>query len=128
MADEVLNTLLSLNTDKAMGPDGIPAHILKISAPAIVDILAVLFNAILDNTAFPLIEKKPMFFHSTNMVIPVFSLTIDQFHFFLVLPKYLSPLSISRFSPTFNNLLTPAQSGFCPGHSTQDLLLTVTED
>ena len=27
-----------------------------------------------------------------------------------------------------NNLLTPAQSGFCPGHSTQDLLLKVTED
>ena len=27
-----------------------------------------------------------------------------------------------------NNLLTPAQSGFQPGHSTQDLLLKVTED
>ena len=27
-----------------------------------------------------------------------------------------------------NNLLTPAQSGFHPGHNTQDLLLKVVED
>ena len=53
MADEVLSTLLSLNIDKSTGPDGMPAHILKISAPAIVDILAVLFNASLYDAAFP---------------------------------------------------------------------------
>ena len=51
--DSVLDILLSLNVNKATGPDGIPARILKLSAPAVADTLVTLFNASLDEAAFP---------------------------------------------------------------------------
>ena len=106
MADEVLNILQLLNIDKVMGPDGISACILKVSASAIADSLAALFNTNLDDATFPLIGKKLIIFQC------IFSLTIDQFQYFLILPKYLSPLSISNFSLTFyqticSHLLNP---------------------
>ena len=101
MVDEVLNILLSLNTDKATGPVGIPARILKVFAPVIADSLTAFLMLVWRMLLFPLIGKKPMIFQCTNLVILVFSLIIDQSQFFLVLPKYLSPLFISRFSLTF---------------------------
>ena len=96
MADEILNILQLLNVDKVMGPDGISACILKVSASAIADSLAALIWMMLP---FPLIGKKLIIFQC------IFSLTIDQFQYFLILPKYLSPLSISRFSLTFHQTI-----------------------
>ena len=52
-ADVVLDTLQLLNVDRATGPDGLSACILKVSAPAIADSLAALFNASLNDAAFP---------------------------------------------------------------------------
>ena len=130
MADDVLNTLLSLNTDKATGPDGIPARILKVSAPVIADSLAALFNASLDDDAFPSDWKEAN-------VFPVYksgdSCLLTNYRPISVLPGIAKVFESIVHQQVFsyflsNNLLTPAHSGFCPGHSTQDLLLKVTED
>ena len=99
MADEVLNILQLLNVDKVTGPDGISACILKVSASAITDSLAALFNTNLDDATFPFDWKEAYNFQC------IFSLTIDQFQYFLILSKYLSPLSISSFSLTFHQTI-----------------------
>ena len=130
MADDVLNTLLSLNTDKAIGPDGIPARILKVSAPVIADSLAALFIASLDDAAFPSDWKEANVF---TVYKSDDSCLLTNYRPISVLPGIAKVFESIVHQQVFsyflsNNLLTPAQSGFRPGHNTQDSLFKVTED
>ena len=58
METEVLDILLSLDTSKASGPDGISAKLLKEAAPGICPSLTKLFNLSLANKQFPLAWKQ----------------------------------------------------------------------
>ena len=127
-AQDVLDMLQSLNVNKATGPDGIPVHILRLSVSVVMDSLAALFNESLQSGIFPSDWKKAN-------VYPVFKAGDSQ-----LLTKY-TPISVfSSIAKVFetivhwqvfsyfssNGLLTLVQSG--RSHSTQDLLLKVTED
>ena len=103
--------------------DGITARILKVSAQAIANSLAALFNVSLDDAAFPSDWKEANGFRCSNLVILVFSLIVDQLP---DIAKALSPscfllLSIEQFANACSIWIRP-------GHSIQDLLLKVTED
>ena len=56
--NEVLTVLRKLNIHKAMGPDGLPNHLLKLIADQITPSLTILFNLCLDNGTFPDQWKK----------------------------------------------------------------------
>ena len=100
---------------------------MNLSAPAIVDNLATLFNASLDEAAFPSDWKRAD-------VYPVLksgdSQLLTNYRPISVLPGIAKVFETIIHQQVFsyflsNNLLTP---GFRPGHSTQDLLLKVVED
>jgi len=88
-----------------------------------------LFNVCLTEGVFPtnwkLANVHPVYKSGdshllTNWPISVLSILAKVFETTVHQQAY------SYFSS--NNLLHSAQSGFCPGHSTQDILIKVTED
>ena len=125
-----MDGLNSLVVSKATGPDGLPARILKLAAPMIAGSLFILFNACLTESVFPddwkLANVHPVFKSGDSRLLtnyrPISVLSILAKVFESLVHKQV----YSYFSS--NNLLSPAQSGFRPGHSTQDLLIKVTED
>ena len=56
-AEEVFNLIINLNTDKASGPDGISALMLKATANTIASPLAELFSLSLRTRKFPKLWK-----------------------------------------------------------------------
>ena len=50
---EVLNEISKLNTSKSVGPDNIPAKLIKDSKDVVAPFLTLLFNASLSNGIFP---------------------------------------------------------------------------
>ena len=115
---------------KATGPDDLPARILKLAAPVIAPSLGVFFHVCLTEGVFPALWKMAN-------VHPVFkagdSRLLTNYRPISVLPilaKVFETIVYQQVYSYFlsNNLLNPAQSGFRPGHSTQDVLLKVTED
>ena len=110
--------------------DGLSARILKLAAPMIAGSLSALFNVCLTEGVFPddwkLADVYPVFKSGDSHLLtnyrPISVLSI--------LAKVFESLVHQQIYSYFssNNLLSPAQSGFRPGHSTQDLLIKVTED
>ena len=92
--------------------------------------LSTLFNVCLTEGVFPddwkLADVYPVFKSGDSRLLtnyrPISVLSI--------LAKVFESLVHQQIYSYFsiNNLLSPAQSGFRSGHSTQDLLITVTED
>ena len=127
IVSEVLNSLV---ITKATGPDDLPACILKLAAPAIAPSLSVLFNVCLTEGVFPALWKManvhPVFKAGDSRLLinyrPISVLSILAKVFESIVHRQVYSYFLS------NNLLNSAQSGFCPGHSTQDVLLKVTED
>ena len=129
-AQDVLDTLQSLNVNKATEPDGISVRLLRLSASVVMDSLAALFNESLQSGIFPSDWKKanvyPVFKAGDSQLLTNYR-PISVLHSIAkVFETIVHRQVFSYFSS--NGLFTPAQSGFRPGHSTQDLLLKVTED
>ena len=70
-----------------------------------------------------------MYIQFLNLVILVCEQTIDQF-LLSIIAKVFETVVHRQVTSYFisNNLFAKAQSGFRSGHSTQDVLLRVTED
>ena len=128
--DEVLCALKKLNTHKATGVDGIPSHLLRTLAPVISSSITMLFNTSLAIGEIPSewnmanitpVQKKPGASHPTDYrpisVLPVIAKVYES----LIHSQLYSYM-------TSNSLLHPSQSGFRPGHSTQDVLLKTVDD
>ena len=122
---EVLEVLLSLDTTKASGPDGISAKLLKEAAPVISPSLARLFNLSLSNRLFPsswkranvspLYKKGPE--NLCNNYRPVSLLSCVG----KVLEKIVFKHVFNFFRD--NIVISAHQSGFIPGDSTVNQLL-----
>ena len=95
---EVQDILLSLDTDKAIGPDHISPFLLKHGATELAPSLAHLFNYSLSYCQIPNIWK-------TANVVPVFKKGDKHF--------------------TDNSIITKWQSGFIPGDSTIKQLVNI---
>ena len=122
---EVLDVLLSLDTSKASGPDGISAKLLKEAAPAISPSLTKLFNTSLANKKFPLAWKQanvsPLHKKGPdnlcNNYRPVSLLSCTGKVFEKIVFK-----NVFNFFRD-NTVISAHQSGFIPGDSTINQLL-----
>ena len=123
--DEVCDILQSLKTNKATGPDGVSAKLLREAAPSIAKPLSKIINLSLQTCKIPRLWKQAN-------VVPVYKKD-DKSKFSNYRP--ISLLSCSGkvmekviFKHVFNfirdnDLLSKLQSGFMPGDSTVNQLV-----
>ena len=129
-AQDVLDVLKNLNVSKASGPDGINPRLLREGADALSIPLAKLFNLSIKKAIFPTNWKMAN-------VTPVFKKADPS------LPCNYRPISllscISKVMErcifkylfnylAFNDILTPLQSGFIPGDSTVNQLVSLYDE
>ena len=120
----------SLRVDKATGPDGISARLLKEACPEIVPSLTHIINLSIRCGYFPdewkISKVLPLYKEDIKSdpnnyrpisILPVVSKIIEKV-IFKQLYEYL----------THNNLLTVSQHGFRPMHSTLTALLEATNN
>ena len=123
----VISIISSLDTKKASGADNIPTRFIKIHPVSIGRLVTRLINHSITSGIFPELWKyavvTPIQKSKDNMeltkpisVLPVLSKVLER----VVHDQLVSHLL--KF-----NLLSDRQSGFCPQHSTQDVLVYVTD-
>lgn len=127
-AEEINKLISDLDDDKACGPDNVTNKMLKLLSPDISHILAPIFNKIIDSGHFPKIWKngivsviyKKDIKTDPNNYRPITLLSsISKLYERVVYNSILVHLR-------FRNLIYKNQSGFLPGNSTMDQLLTIT--
>ena len=119
--------LKDLVSDKASGPDNITNRMLKMSSNTMAPILTKLFNKIIDSGQFPEIWKSGIVTvlykqdkkENPNNYRPITLLnTISKLFEKIIHNSILNHL-------LENNFIYKNQSGFLPGHSTSDQLLSI---
>ena len=128
--DEVFNIILSLNKSKASGPYSIPDQILKLIPFEISKILANIFNSSFETGKFITALKNVK-------VVPVYknkgsSLDVGNYRPISLLSnvdKIFEKIVYSRLIKYFDhkNIINKNQFGFRSKHSTNDALITITE-
>ena len=122
----VRNTLLALDINSSMGPDGLHPHLLKACADHLAYPLYRIFCLSLGEGSLPLLWKL-------SLVVPIFKKGshADPLNYRPIclpsVPAKCLERIISRALNDFfddNNVLTADQFGFRPGMSTEDQLLT----
>ena len=124
---EIYETILSLNVNKACGPDSISHKMLKGVAKSICKPLALLFNRSINEGIFPdcwkVANVVPIFKKGDRSSVtnyrPVSLLSCCGKLFERVVFKYMYNFFLD------NNLLYKYQSGFLPGHSTTFQLIDI---
>ena len=128
--DEVLQHLKSLDHRKATGPDEISARFLKVFSCVFVPPITAVINLCLSKPGIPLCWKKANVFPLQKSST---SKSLDNFRPISVLPVLSKVLERVVYSQVMDYLdhqriLSPVQSGFRPGYSTQDVLVYVTDE
>lgn len=128
--DMVRKILYNLNLRKATGTDGISARLLKRTAPAIARSLTHLFNCSMEMGALPEEWKAA---HVTPVHKQGDKETFGNYRPVSVLPVVVKVFEAVIHAQLYaymesNALIHPAQSGFCPRHSTQDVLVKTVDD
>jgi len=127
MPEEVYKILSNLDPNKATGPDGLGNFLLKEAAVPIAQPLSELFNFSLSLCKFPSIWK-------IAQVVPIFKkgdpLLCTNYRPISLLPCISKVYEKLLFDHIFsflksNNLLLPNQSGFIPGDSTVNQLMSI---
>lgn len=127
---DVANVINSLKPNKAVGPDQIHNCILKAASSYIVEPITRFFNRCLIESKFPkpwkiahitpLYKKGPKEVCSNYRPISLLSCVGKVFE--SCVHKYLLAFL------TENNIITPSQSGFIPGDSTVNQLVSIYND
>ena len=125
---KILALLRNLNTKKAHGSDKISAHMIKLCDSSLVKPLSLIFQASLSSGVYPSIWKQALVIpvHKKGnrqdksncrpiSLLPIFSKILEK----LIFDNIYAFLSR-------NNLLSANQSGFRPGDSTINQLLSIT--
>ena len=131
ISDKDISDILSgLNVNKSHGPDGISGNMIKLCGPHLVKPLKIIFSNVLKTGKFPdqwkeanvtpVHKKKDKQLHSNYRPISLLPLLAKVFE--KIIFKYL----YNHF--TSNNLISKNQSGFRPGDSCTNQLLSLTND
>ena len=127
--DKITRIIKSLDPNKAHGHDGISIRMLKLCASSISEPLFLLFEHSLENECFPNEWKKAN-------IVPIHKKgdkqLIQNYRPVSLLSIYGKIFEKLMFNSLFeyleNNLLNPHQSGFRPGDSCVNQLLSITFD
>ena len=128
--EEVQRILRGLKVNKATGPDGLSNRLLKLAAPAIAKSLATIYNASLENGVVPgewkAVNVSPIFKSgdktSLNNYRPISILPVVAKVFEKLVHQQLHAYLRKH------KILHQAQSGFRPGHTTQDVIVASVDD
>ena len=127
---DILNTLKSLNANKAHEHDDIPIRMLKLSQKSILKPLKLIFENYLRTRLFLDQWKKAN-------VVPIHKKSdqqlIENYRPVSLLPICGKIFELLIFNSLFNyfienNLLSPHQSGFIPGDSCVQQLISITHE
>ena len=128
--DDIEKLIQKLDPNKAHGHDQISIRMLKLSSNSICKPLKIIFNQCLETSTFPNDWKK-------GNVAPVFKKDDEQilknYRSISLLPvcgKIFEKLIFNEMFKFFieNYLISPSQSGFKPGDSSINQLLSITHD
>ena len=125
--EKILSIIRSLDPKKAHGWDDISINMIKLCDTEIVKPLYLIYTECLETGRFPSSWKKAN-------VLPIYKKENRQlkknYRPISLLPiaeKFLKSSCLTQFTSTsVNHLLTPNQSGFRPGDSTVNQLLSIT--
>ena len=126
--EKILNIIRSLNPNKAHGWDGISVRMIKLSDTALITPLKIIFTNCLKRGLFPEIWKYAN-------VVPVHKKNEknlkENYRPISLLPIFGKILEKLMYDALFShliscNLLNPNQSGFRPGDSTINQLISIT--
>ena len=127
---EIIDILTGLNVNKAHGPDGISGNMIKLCGHHLGKPLKIIFSNILKTGKFPdqwkeanvtpIHKKNDKQLHSNYRPISLLPLLAKVFE--KIIFKHLYNHLIS------NNLISENQSGFRPGDSCTNQLLSLTND
>lgn len=114
----------------AVGNDGLCSKMILSILPHILPVLTHIFNLSLSSCTFPSIWKAAKVIPLPKCTNPK---TLSDYRPISILPflsKVLEHIVHSQLAEYLrtNNLLSPFQSGFCPGHSTVTALVKVSDD
>ena len=129
-AVDILPLIRNLNKNKSCGPDDISARMLLLCGENIVTPLKIIFSNILSSGIYPDIWKqanvtpihKKGSKHQVSNYRPISLLTICSKIFERIIFKHFYNHLVS------NKLITKHQSGFCPGDSTINQLIDLTNE
>ena len=126
--ETVLKLVLALDTKKANGCDNISAFMIKACGSSIVEPLCQIFEKCLETGIYPSTWKKAN-------IVPIHKKGSRQcknnyrpISLLPILGKIFEKVLFDKIYSHLceNGLLTPNQSGFCPGDSTINQLLSIT--
>ena len=127
-ATVIKDEIASLKTNKATGPDNIPAKILKTAIDEIYNLLTYLFNVTVATCTFPSEMKQAD-------ITPIFkkdnSTKKKNYRPISVLPSTSKIFERIMYKQIYNHMksiLSPLLCGFREGYSTQHALLRLVED
>ena len=128
--EDVLKCLKSLDPNKAVGTDGISAKILRTVAAGISESLTSLFNASLRSGKMPREWKSA---HVTPVHKGGDVESAENYRSVSVLPVVVKVFEKLVHHQVYsylqeNNILHPMQFGFRPGHTTQDVLVSMVNE
>ena len=128
--DDIAKIIQNLDSGKAHGHDSISIHILKICGSAIYEPLAIIFKQCVDTGIFPSEWKK-------GNIVPIHKKddkqTLKNYRPVSLLPicgKILERLMFNEMFKFFieNELILSNQSGFKPGDSCVNQLVSITHE
>lgn len=126
----VVKLLSGLNVNKSTGPDDISPYILKETAHQLSPLLTYLFNRSLVTGEVPLDWRLANIFALHKKGAKDLPENYRPISLTSVLSKILEHIVLSGISNFLekNNILTPRQHGFRPGHSCTTQLINVVDD
>uniref|UniRef100_V5GW34 Putative RNA-directed DNA polymerase from transposon BS n=1 Tax=Anoplophora glabripennis TaxID=217634 RepID=V5GW34_ANOGL len=125
--DKILNSIKKLKANMTMGPDNLPAFIIKDCACLFSKPLCTIFNQILRSNTFPDLWKQ-------SRVCPVYKKgnkeDVENYRPIAILCNFSKLFEIiirEHISFYAKNLIVPEQHGFMPGRSTVSNLVCATQ-
>lgn len=125
--DDVKNAISQIKANMTMGPDNIPAFLIRDCAILLAYPLCIIYNMIIENSVFPDLWKL-------SKVTPIFkkgdNTDITNYRPITIICNFSKLLEIILYDPLYahvNNCLLPEQHGFISGRSTVTNLVIKTQ-
>ena len=117
----------SLNTRKAHGFDGMPAKLLKLSAPNLAGELSRLINDSIDACSFPDMFKLAVVSSQFKKIDNLIKSNYRPVSILIVMSKVYERVMANQLLAYFENIFSPLLSAFRKNHGCQSTLLNMVQ-